>query len=106
MMTKIKPTVAALFVVLLAAPLASRASDDDALRQQFRDALTAARANPVQTQADSAALRDSVLYPYLQATRIQTRTSRDVPGSDAADAPPWLHELGRAAGREREGQDG
>src|SRR3546814_7069600 len=61
------------------------------LRQQFRDALTAARANPVQTQADSAALRDYVLYPYLQATRIQTRISRDVPGSADADAARWLN---------------
>lgn len=91
MMTKIKTISSVLFALILAAPVVSRASDDEAIRQQFRDALTAARAAPSPAQADSAALRDYVLYPYLQATRIQTQISRGVAGSADADAARWLN---------------
>lgn len=91
MMTKIKTTLSALFMLILAAPLASRAGNDDAIRQQFRDALTAARANQPQVRPDRAALRDYVLYPYLEATRIQTRISNGVAGGADADAARWLN---------------
>lgn len=91
MMTRTKTVFSVLFALMLMAPWVCRASDDAAIRQQFRDALTAARADQMQVQADSAALRDYVLYPYLQATRIQTRISRGIAGSADADAARWLN---------------
>ncbi|NGY04762.1 lytic transglycosylase domain-containing protein [Solimonas terrae] len=87
-----KNRTAALFLaILLAVPAIARADDDDAVRQQFRDAMTSARAGQTPAQPDSAALRDYVLYPYLEATRIQSLISRGIDGSADAAAARWLN---------------
>ncbi|NKF21955.1 lytic transglycosylase domain-containing protein [Solimonas marina] len=65
-------------------------ADDDAVRQQFSNALEQARAGVTPAKADSRQLRDYVLYPYLQAVRIQSQISRGTPGSADQAAASWL----------------
>lgn len=76
-------TLSALLFCALA-PLPARA-DDEAVRTQFREALADARAGRAPAAEDGAVLRDYILYPYLQATRVQGLISRGPDG--AADAP-------------------
>ncbi|WP_084197390.1 lytic transglycosylase domain-containing protein [Solimonas soli] len=78
------PTTFALLLLLAAlaalAPLAARA-DEAAVRREFREALADARAGRTPTHEDSAALRDYVLFPYLEASRIQSLIARAPPGT-------------------------
>ena len=71
------PLLAAFFLALLAAmPVTSRATNDPnaEARRQFMDAMArAASARPEVADADSEALRNYPLYPYLQAARLQAR---------------------------------
>lgn len=72
-MTKtLRTTIAALLSVLALglAPSAS-AQDDGALRDAFRKALSDAREGRPALAEDSPALRRYLLYPYLEATRLQ-----------------------------------
>lgn len=69
----------------------ARAADDDAVRRAFRGALTQARSGAPQAQADSKALRHYVLYPYLEAVRIQSRIARGASGNADQAAAQWLH---------------
>jgi soluble lytic murein transglycosylase len=82
--------LAALLAVSLVVPVVAHA-DDDAVRRQFSDALTRARAAQEPAQPDSAALRAYVLYPYLEATRIQASISRGADGSADTAAARWLN---------------
>lgn len=82
-------TVLVLGALLLAAPLLAM-TDDKGIRQQFRAALERTRAAQASPPPDSEALRRYVLYPYLQATRIQSLLSRGAPGAADAAAAAWL----------------
>jgi soluble lytic murein transglycosylase len=72
---------------------------NDAVRGEFRAAYAAAATGGDETTADSAALRDYVLYPYLRAARIERRLARaDGPWHEAdAAAEAFLGEAGNAA---------
>lgn len=77
-------------LVLLAGSLlaaSTQASDATALRDSFRAALAEARTGRAPDGEDRRALRDYVLYPYLQAARLQAQLPRAQPGAlDAAIA--------------------
>lgn len=91
MKIKTKLSLALLCASTLSLSTLARADDDDAIHQQFRDALTQARAGTQTLPPDSKALHDYVLYPYLEAARIQTQIARGAPGSADQAAAQWLN---------------
>ena len=86
----IKTRLIGLLLLISLWPLAAAAADDETQRQEFRLALADARAGREPQRTDSEALRRYVLYPYLEAARIQALMARGAPGIADAAVPVFV----------------
>jgi soluble lytic murein transglycosylase len=67
--------------------LAAGAEDWASVRQAFLDAMAVASISPTPAPGDPDALRQYVLYPYLQAARLRTELALLTPASTSLTVP-------------------
>src|SRR5690349_22296282 len=75
-----------LWLVFAPGPLVA-ADDTASVRQAFLDAMAVASIVPTEPPTDSEALREYVLYPYLQAARLRTELALLTPASTSLTIP-------------------